>query len=1023
MRIFTIFLERRLGIYAVMFILLLSGLQSFGQELGVSGTVLDQETNEALPGVTVLVKGTSTGTVTDIDGNYRLSVSADAVLAFSFVGYNLKEIPVNNQSVIDVTLSANLTSLEEVVVVGYGTQNKSDLTGSLISVGSKELADVPAAVDFSSALKGRMAGVNIQTTSSRPGAGTQIRIRGNRSLGSDESGVNDPLIVLDGIPYGGKISDINPGDIKSVNVLKDASATAIYGSRGANGVILVTTKRGENGAPRLSYNGYHGVVSELDHYELFNAEEYANIKQVSNFGKVGGQFTPTELQSMAEGRETDWQDLIYKRGIISNHEVSLTGGTPSTQYAISGGYFKQSTVLPGQDYSRLNLRTALDQEVGARVKVGLTSMSNLATTNGEGANPMFQILTLSPLYNAYTDGGEINELPAVGSVEENLRNPLLMYRENSWSQKRRRLQTFNSLYGEIEILDGLKYRLNVGLDFWQEEYGDFYGANTPFRNGSGNTGSVRNQDSWSYTLENLLVYDKTFGAHKINLTGLYSVQERETNQSGVNANSIFAEFLEYYNLSLAETQNVPDGAFSYSRWGLVSGMARLNYGFQDRFNATVTVRSDGSSRLSEGNKWFVYPAGALSWNLHNESFMSGMTFITNLKLRTGLGRTSNQAVNPYDALGSLERRRYNYGDDGAYGFLVQSLPNANLAWEFTTSSNVGIDFGLFTNLITGSLDFYKNNTDNVLQSRNLPVTSGVPGSFRQNIGKTEGKGVELMLSATIVEPKNNGFGWNVDFNFTAHKETIVELYDTLTRDVNNGWFVGSPVNVIYDYKKTGVWQLGEEDAATAFDNRSPGDIKVADINGNGIRDTEDRTILGQLDPKSTYGFTSRFSYQGFDLSTVLFARVGGKLVSTLYQMRAGNPVNSLEGRRNGPKVDYWTPDNPTNDYPRTGNQQTQHGSTTGYFNASYLKVRSINLGYKIPDKLLEDYGIQSLRVYFTVDTPFKAFFSDYVREGGLDPEPSGRDGATDTPGLGRRLVVTPNTPVTRSFIFGVNLTL
>ena len=1001
-------------------------LTALGQTVRVTGTVVDQDTKEPLPGVTVMVKGGDSGASTDIDGKYTVNAPANAILVYSYVGYETIEESVGNRSIIDIALPANTTSLEEVVVVGYGSADRDDITGSLVTMGDDKIAEVPVASDFSGALKGRLAGVDIQTTSSRPGATAQIRIRGNRSLGSDESGVNAPLIVLDGIPFGGRISEINPSNIQSISVLKDASATAIYGSRGANGVILITTHRGRSGAPQLTYSGYHGVATELDHYDLFSGEEYADLKQVSGFGGEGGFFTPTELQSVLLNRETDWQELLYKRGVVTNHELSLSGGAADTRYMMSAGYFNQSTVLPGQDFTRGNIRLALDQEVGKRISIGLTTMNTMSQTNGEGANPMFQILTLSPLYTAYNEDGTLNELPATGSVEENLRNPLLMYREDSWAENRRRFQTFNSMYGEVELFAGLKYRMNVGLEFWQDEYGNFYGANTPFRNGSGNTAAIRNQDSWSYTLENLITYSKAFGEHTINVTGLYSVQESESNRSGVEANSVFADFLEYYNFNLAQTVYVPSGgnpAFQQSRWGLVSGMGRVNYAFADRFNVTATVRADGSSRLAAGNKWFVYPAGAVSWNLHNESFLSGVNMINDLRVRAGVGRTSNQAVPPYSSLGSLARRTYNFGDQGVYGFLVQGLPNANLSWEFTTSTNVGFDFGLLDNRLSGSLDLYYNRTDNVLQSRALAVTAGVTGRFQENVGETEGRGVELMLNADVIRPTTEGgFGWNMDFNFTAHRERIISLYDTLQQDVANGWFVGSPVNVIYDYNKVGIWQLDEADEAASY-GFNPGDIKVEDTDGNGVIDDNDRQILGQLDPMASLGFTSRFSYKGIDLSTVLFARVGGMLVSTLYQMRPGNPINSLEGRRNGPRVDYWTEDNPTNAYPITGNQQTRFGSTTGYFNASYLKIRNISLGYRLPEDLLVRAGVSSARVYCTVDTPFKAFFSEYVQEGGLDPEPTGRDGNTNTPGLGRRLVVTPNTPITRSFIVGVNLTL
>ncbi|MEZ4883903.1 MAG: TonB-dependent receptor [Chitinophagales bacterium] len=995
------------------------------------GVITSEENSEPLVGVNIVIKGTTEGTVSDVDGSYSISAPSDATLVYSFVGYTAQEIPISGRSQLDVSMAIFADLFDEIVVVGYGTRKRSDVTGSVVALEEVELREIPVSNPVM-ALQGRVAGVEIERTSSRPGAGSQIRIRGNRSLGTDESGVNDPLVVLDGIPFSGNINDINPSDIVNMNILKDASATAIYGSRGANGVILVTTRRGSVGKPRLTYNGYVGIASALDKYDLWDAEEYADAKQVSNFGAPGGSFTPTEIENMVSGRSTDWQDVMYRDGYITNHELSVTGGTDKTQYSISAGYFDETTVLPGQEFERFSLRAAIDQKIGERIKIGATMINSVSNRDGENASPMFQILTLSPLYNAYNEDGTINELPAIGSVDANTRSPLTLYQKDSWSQERRRLRTFNNVYGEVEIIEGLKYRLNAGLDYWQDEYGQFYSSNTPFQNGSGSTAAIRNRDSWSYTIENLLLYEKSFGDHNLSFTGLYSAQEEESNRSGVNASAIFADFLQYYNFALAESTTIPnnpnDPAFQYSRWGLLSFMARIEYGYKSKYLATFTIRRDGSSRLAEGNKWFSYPAAALAWNIHNEPFLESSETIDLLKLRLGVGRTSNQSISPYSSLGSLSRIPYNFGPDGGtYGFLVSTLPNAELSWEFTTSRNVGIDFGLFNNRISGSIDVYKNTTEDVLQSRAVPITSGVPGSFQENIGKVEGKGIEVMLSTDIVRNTGDGFKWGLDINFTAHKEEIIELSEGVTQDEGNGWFVGQPVNVIYDYQKIGIWQLGEEELASSFGDFAPGDIKIADLNNNGTIDAEDRTIIGQLDPKWSAGISSRFNFKGFDLSVVAFAKVGGTLVSNLYQMNQGNPFNSLEGRRNGPDVDYWTPNNATNDFPRTGRQITPYGSTVGYFDASYMKIRSINFGYTIPQSVLSGIGLQATRLYFTVNNPFKAFFSDYVDQGGIDPEPNGRaNGGGDVigaAGFGRRLTVSADTPPTRSLILGLNVTL
>ncbi|SHH74947.1 TonB-linked outer membrane protein, SusC/RagA family [Chryseolinea serpens] len=994
----------------------------------VKGKITDAE-GQGMPGVNILLKNSTTGTTSDSDGNYVLSIPASetsAVLVFSFIGYDTQEETVGDRTTIDLKMNPNLQSLSEIVVVGYGTAKKSDVTGALVRVDEQTLREVPTS-NISLALQGRAAGVTLDRTSSRPGAPMQIRIRGNRSLGAADAGNNDPLIVVDGIPFSGSINDINPDEIAAIDILKDASATAIYGSRGSNGVVLISTKRGKVGKPTITYDGYYGVSSAIAKYDLYDGQEYAAFRTASGYNGATPAdplkgFTADEQASYAAGKQTDWQDEVYKKGYITNHNIGLSGGVENTQYGINAGYFKETTVLPGQAFTRYSLRATLDQKVGERVKIGLNTLNSVNITDGENANPMFQVITLSPLYRAHNDDGSINELPATGSIDNTTRNPLLIYNSDLWKQQRKRLRTFNSLYGEVKLAEGLKYRLNVGLDYYSDTFGDYRGSNTPFQNGSVNTAQVKDETNWSYTLENLLTYDKTFAEkHKLNFTGLFSVQELENTSSTFNMTDVLADPVQYYNPSLANTFSSAVG--TYSRWGLLSYMGRVNYNYNDRYLLTLTARADGSSRLAEGNKWFYYPAAALAWNIHNETFLENVSAISNLKLRLGYGKTSNQAIAPYSSLGQLTRVPYNFGTTGMYGLLVQNVPNPGLSWEFTTTANIGLDFGLLRNRVTGSIELYQQKTSDILQNRTLPVTAGIPGAYAQNIGKTENKGLELTLSTVNIEGKTTGgFTWTTDLNYFLNREEITYLADGATQDINNGWFVGHPVDVIYDYKKIGIWQTEEAAAATAFDGSKAGYIKVADLNGSGVADPADRTIIGTLQPKWQGGMTNRFSYKGFDLSIVLFARVGGSLVSTLYQSNPSFPINTLEGRRNGPKVDYWTPDNPTNEYPKPASlgNDNKYGSTLGYFDATFMKIRSINLGYKIPEGWLGRTGLTSVRIYVAANNPFKAFFSPYVDAGGLDPEATGR-GSAAQPGWGQRLTVQPNTPLTRSLIVGLSI--
>jgi TonB-linked SusC/RagA family outer membrane protein len=1018
----------RLRLHALLLVawLISSTFLAFGQAT-VRGTVKD-ESGVGLPGVNILVKGSTIGTTSDSDGNYSIQVNSDAVLVFSFIGYESREIPVGTQSVIDIALNPSVESLSEVVVVGYGVQKKSDVTGAMTNLTGDALREVPVAT-ITQGLQGRVAGLEINSTSPRPGGGGQIRIRGSRSLTAS----NDPLIVVNGIPFTGTIDDINPSDIVSLDILKDASATAIYGSRGSNGVILVTTRRGKEGKTQLYYDGYYGVTSPLGKYDLMNGVEYDALRNEARAAGAAYAHTPAEAANLAAGTEVDWQDEAYQNGFLTNHLIGVQGGTAETQYNLSAGYFKQTTVLPGQEFTRYSIQGVIDQKVGKRIKLGLNTMNQFNITDGENVSMMFSLLTLSPLFNAYNPDGSINVYPALESPNPETVSPLLIRDQSNWKQQRRRFRSFNSLYGEVEIAKGLKYRLNVGLDLWQDNYGNYSGSVTPFRSGGANGADVQNTNSWSYTLENVLTYEKTLGqGHKFLFTGLFSTQEQEEYRSAAVATSLPADYMYYYNLGLG-TSSVPLDNNYYRKWGLLSWMGRINYSFNDRFNATFTARADGSSRLAKGNKWFYYPAAAVAWNLHNESFLESSELVTNLKLRVGIGTVGSQAVAPYASLGGLgglddrTAEPYNYGATGAFGYLVTSSPNPQLSWEYTTTTNLGLDFGLFGNRVTGSLELYQQDTKDVLQKVTLPNTSGV-ANVTKNVGATKNQGIELTLSTVNIE-NPSGFKWSTDFNFFLNRSEIVQLANNVNADDSRAWFKGQPIDVIFDFEKIGIVQTDE----TYLPGFTTGEIKVKDQltedtdgdgapdAGNGTINAADRVVLGTLQPDWAGGFTSRMSYKSFDFNFVLFWRVGGMLNSNLYGTYGSNPLNSLEGRRNGPRVDYWTANNPTNAYPRPGlGQVVEYGTTLGYFDATYMKVRSIQIGYTLPPSVLTKLGLSSLYVYAQAQNPFKAFFSDYVDEGGLDPETNGT-GGTNTPGFGDRVSVSANTPVTRSFIFGINI--
>ncbi len=995
--------------------------QVIAQQRVITGQVTERD-GTPLPSVSILEKGTTNGVLTDANGQFRITVtSADPVLVFSFVGYETTEIAVGTRTVVNLTLETSTIGLDEVVVVGYGTVRKSDVTGSITSVDVDKIRDVPAATVVK-ALQGKTAGVEIQNIGRQPGAGSQIRIRGNRSL----SASNDPLIIVDGIPYGGSINDIASDDIASIEVLKDASATVIYGSRGSNGVIIITTRKGEAGAIKVNYNGYYGLNTVARSYDVFNAEEFIKFRSVANYNN----YMTDEIESMLLGRDVDWQNLMYQTGQTHNHELSFSGGTDKFQYALSGGFYDETGVLPLIEYGRYNLRMAIDQQIGKRFRLGITSMNSIATTkDSQATQMMWPIYSLSPLMVPYNEDGTVNKQPAYDT--DNTYNPLTFLDQTNWGDRNRSNSSFNTMYLEVDLLKGLKYRANLGFDFNTSKYTSYQGKDTHMRQGSESTGTVSNSDNLGYTIENLLLYDMASGDHRLGITAMQSVQESTSTGSSFTGTTLAADYIQWNNFGLFETKDASSSGNYYSNWSLASFMGRINYSFKDRYLITLTGRSDGSSRLAEGKKWHSYPALALAWKIREESFLRDSRTISTLKLRAGYGQTSNTSINPYSTLGGLSKTKYSFDDRGVYGYYVSTLPNTELTWEFTKQTNLGLDFGFLDDRINGSVDVYLQKTDGVLLGVSLPPSQGVPGSFMKNIGATENKGIEVVLNGVIISPQTEkGFFWDVNTNIFLNREKITALQDTsIKQDIGNGWFVGHPSSAIYDYVKLGIWQLGEEVQAASY-GAKPGDIKLEDLDPDGDGplepdgkiDDKDRKVLGSSQPLFMGGFTSSWGWQGFDLSVVGYFRVGGTIASTLHM--PNNYWNRLDGRRGQLKVDYWSADNPTNDMPKPDMSiNAARTNVLGYFDGSFLKVRSINLGYNIDPRYTKWLGASSgIRVYASVTDPF-IFFSEYLKAGGLDPEPT-NTAASDIDALampGRTLVVGTGIPPIRKYIFGINV--
>ena len=1017
----TTYYFRPLGL---LLLLCLIPLCSIAQNIMVKGIVKDNF-GEPVIGANVTEKGTTNGMITDLDGNFSLTVQKNATLVISYIGYVTQEIAIKGNTNLNITLKEDSKALEEVVVIGYGTARKSDVTGSIASVGGDKLQEMPS-TNITYALQNRVAGVDMTQTSSQPGATMQIRIRGTRSLTAS----NDPLVVLDGIPFMGNLSDINPGDIKSMDILKDASSTAIYGSRGANGVILITTNRGAQGTPaKFTYNGYVGAKSVFSKYPMMDGPKYAEMR------KYAGKFENSLDES--DDTNTDWQDLLYRTGMVNSHDVSVAGGTNNGSYSFGAAYYKDQGVIPTQNYTRYSLRGSFDQGVGKYFRFGLTTNSNYNITKGSNVGP-YSVLNNTPLANPYNADGSLKRTVKLNSQDENfvVTRDLVEDLEDSWLNEKKGFGTYYNVFAEVQCpwVKGLKYRVNLGLNYRSTKGGVFTGeginsstADTP------STASLEHTETTNWAVENLITYDRTFGKHQLNIVGMYSAEETVYTKSHIAARDIPAEYLQYYNLGRAEgniTVN-PDN-WDYQKSGLMSWMGRAMYTYDNRYMLMATVRADASSRLAKGHQWHTYPAVSAGWNIGQESFMDDLEWLDILKVRVGYGQTSNQAVNPYSTWGKLSTRPYNFGPTGyATGYYVSALPNYDLGWEYSSTWNFGLDFTLFGGRLSGTFEYYIQKTSDLLQNVNLPSTSGV-SSYVGNVGKTENKGVEFTLNGTILD-NHNGWTWDASINISANRNKLTELASGADRDEANNWFVGHPIDAIYDYEKIGLWQEGDPYLDILEPGGNVGMIKVKytgeyNEDGTPVRQIgpDDRQIIS-MEPKFTGGFSTRVAYKGFDLNVITAFKCGGKLISTLHH--SNGYLNMLTGRRGQVDVDYWTEENTNAKYPKPGGIQSgdnpKYGSTLGYFDASYWKVRNISLGYKFDEqKWLKNFGIQSLRAYVSIQNPF-VICSPFHKETGLDPETNsyGNENVAVTSGIQRRfLTVGTNAPSTRNYLFGINLT-
>jgi TonB-linked SusC/RagA family outer membrane protein len=954
------------------------------QEVTVKGSVTDHTKNEPMAGVSVLVKGTTRGTTTDSAGKFSIAVPGrKATLIFHYVGYAEQELPAPRTGPMNVSLVATASDLNEVIVVGYGTQKRKDITGSVVSLDKQRLEDLPN-TNFEQALEGALPGVSVTTTAgSAEGNSVSILIRGQKSITAN----TDPLIILDGIPYNGSISDITSTDIASIEVLKDASAAAIYGSRGSNGVILVNTKKGRSGKAVIAYDGYVGAEKVANLPKLLSPQQFYQFK-VTREGQ--SSITTSEQAVYDSGKFPDWVKLATRTGEKTQHALSVSGGNSAVKYYASANYLDVKGVALNDNFKSIGTRINLEAVITPWLTYGTNTALSYddragepATFSGDNGAYMF-----NPLTTAYDSLGNLTIYPWPQDVH--FANPLAPTLAQS-SDNTYKVFTTNYLDVKFPFVKGLGYRLNTGEEYQQRNISTYYGRNT--LDGLSNNGDLTssNTNLNDYTIENILTYDREFGKHTIGFTGLYSYEQDLTTSNTLDAQQFPSDVLTAYQTNVALAVQPSS---TYSKRTLVSQMARLNYGYDSRYLLTVTGRRDGSSVFGANNKYGFFPSVALGWNIANESFMAmHKNLFSNLKLRLSYGSNGNQAINPYETLAALSTRNYIDGGLTTPGYVPTALANPDLHWETTNTANIGLDFGLFKGRLQGALDVYDARTHDLLLDRQISPVEGI-SSITENIGKTQNRGVELSLGSVNIQ--NKDFKWSTTANISLNRNKIVELYGDGKNDTLNSWFLGHPINSTLGYVFDGVYQLNDDTVNTPEGLVHPGQAKVKDINKDGTINSFDRTILGNMQPSFTWGMGNTFKYRG--LSLYIFVQ-GVEGVSQVNSLLSEDGVQAGV-RHNTVIKDWWTPTNPTNAYyanSLTANPLAVHLVQ----NCSYVRVKDMMLSYDFSTKVAKS-GFSRLRVYVEGRNLFT-----FTKWTGLDPE------------LGSQTA----TPLQKEYVVGLNVAL
>lgn len=947
----------------------------------IKGNVKDDK-GEVIVGASITAKGTNKGTTSDVNGNFSLSVPNESdLLIISFVGYESQEVSVGNRTNFEILLQPDLKQLDEVVVVGYGEQKKRDLTGALSSIQSKDIVRANPTL-AARAIQGQVAGATVTKSDNRPGSGYNITIRGENTINNSTA----PLVVIDGL-MGGDINNLNPNDIQSMDVLKDASSTAIYGARGANGVIIITTKKGISGKPRVSYDTYVGMKTPAHLPKMMSSEQFYKSTYTDRIleGSTGTTFTAAELANINGGKTTDWVDLVTHTGLQMSQNISVSGGTEKTTYRFSGGYLHEDGNVISTNYKRFNLNAGLDSKLGEHFKVGFTSYVTYSNQNLGSQESLRGAYRARPTGVAYyvdlanpseNQDININGLAFwMGINDKQVPNPL-----SDVDPAQSKLQTttaniMGNTYVEYTPIKGLSIRSSLSATYGNSRIGDFRGSWTKSQIGAKPRAQYDSRIIGSYTLDNIINYNLDLGKHRITLTGLQSAFYQR-NESYTVASKDLPFDSDWYALN---TGTITGFSSSLVERSIASYMGRINYSFNDKYLLTLTGRSDGASQLAAGNKWAFFPSVALAWRLIDEKFIQNVKALSNLKLRVSYGEVGNSTVNPYSTQAGLLNTGYDFDGSAAYGFSPSNLANKDLRWERSKELNVGLDFGFLRNRIAGTVEVYDRKTVDLILNQKIPTASGF-SQVISNVGKIQNKGIEIMLNTVNVARTN--FSWNTSLTFTKNNNKLLELYGNgQMADKGNKLFVGYPIRANFDYEFDGIWQTVDKDLAAKY-KQVPGSVRVVDQNNDGVISStegiDDRKVLGTQLPNFLVGVTNRFKYKNIDLSFFAYYRNGTQysnntLAGTFGDV-SGTRYNKLA------ELDYWRSDNPSNTYFGVV-AANPYRNAINYQDASFLRISDITLGYTLPKGKMDKWKLSNARIYTQVLNPF--IFTKYV---GFDPE-------------------------------------